>query len=33
MRSEFFFSRAAFNCSFLMVMKFDYDIVLVLGLF
>ena len=34
--SERIFSRAAFKCSFfqlLMVMKFDYDIVLVLGLF
>ena len=36
-RAKFFCSRAAFKSSFflqiLMVMRFDYDIVLVLGLF
>ena len=35
-RANLFFSRADFKCSFfqlLMVMKFDCDIVLVLGLF
>ena len=31
--AKIFCSRAAFKSSFLMVMRFDYDIVLVLGLF